>query len=113
MNDERLEDIKVMSTVSFFIMLAGTIMCAGTEIDNIRTGGMSLWWLVLIFGILTVISFVMAVVSSHILKKRQGESYFSAMMYIEAILEMVFPSLLGSHSAKLKKLNVSDANKLY
>ncbi|MDE6434733.1 MAG: hypothetical protein K2L07_10965 [Lachnospiraceae bacterium] len=111
MNDKKLEDFKVMSTVSFVIMLAGTIMTAGGEIDNIRTGEMSLWWLVLIFGILTVISFAITVVSSRILKKRQGESYFSTMMYMKAILEMVFPSLLGSHSAKLKKLNVSDANK--
>ena len=77
MNDEKLEDIKVMSTVSFVIMLAGTIMTAGEEIDNIRTGDISLWWLVLIFGILTVISFSVVVISSHILKKRQGESYFS------------------------------------
>lgn len=111
MNDEKLEDIKVMSTVSFVIMLAGTIMCIGGEIDNIRTREMSLWWLVLIFGILTVISFAIAVISSRILKKRQGESYFSAIMYIEAILEMFFPSLLSSHSAKLKKINVSEKNK--
>ena len=111
MTDEKLEDLKVMSTVSFVIMLAGTIMCAGGEIDTIRTGEVSLWWLVLILGILTVISFAIAAVASHILKKRQGESYFSTMMYIEAILEMFFPSLSGSHSAKLKKFNVSDANK--
>lgn len=110
-SDERLEDIKVMSTVSFVIMLAGTIMCVGEEIDNIRTGGMSLWWLALIFGLLTVISFSIAVVSSCILKKRQGESYFSAMMYMKAIFEMFFPSLFSSHSAKLKNLNVSNANK--
>ena len=112
MNDEKLEDIKVVSTVSFVIMMAGTIMGVGAGIDNIRTGGQgSLWWLVLIFGILTVISFAVVVISSRILKKRQGESYFSTMMYMEAILEMFFPSLLGSHSAKLKKLNVSNANK--
>lgn len=112
MNDERLEDIKVVSTVSFVIMMAGTIMGVGAGIDNIRTGGQgSLWWLVLIFGILTVISFAVVVISSRILKKRQGESYFSTMMYMEAVLEIFFPSLLGSHSAKLKKLNVSDENK--
>lgn len=103
MTDEKLEDLKVMSTVSFVIMLAATMMGVGEEIDNIRTGKVSLWWLVLIFGIFTVISFAIAAVSSHILKKGQGESYFSTMMYIEAILEMFFPSLLGSHSAKLKK----------
>lgn len=111
MNDEKLEDIKVVSTVSFVIMLAGTIMGVGAEADNIRTGKVSLWWLVLIFGILTVISFAVVVISSRILKKRQGQSYFSTMMYIEAILEMFFPSLSGSHSAKLKKLNVSNENK--
>lgn len=111
MNDEKLEDIKVMSTVSFVIMLAGTIMCVGEEIDNIRTGRVSLWWLLLIFGMLTVVSLIIAIVSSRILKKRQSESYFSTIMYIQAILELIFRSLLGSHSAKLKKLNVSDENK--
>ncbi len=111
MNDEKLEDVKVVSTVSFVIMMVGTIMGVGAEIDNIRTGEASLWWLVLIFGIPAVISFAVVVISSRILKKRQGESYFSTMMYMEAILEMFFPSLLGSRSAKLKKLNVSDANK--
>ena len=79
--------------------------------DNIRTGGGPLRWLVLIFGILTVVSFIIAVVSSHILKKRQGKSYFSTKMYIEATLEIFFPSLLGSHSAKQEKLNVSKKNK--
>ncbi len=110
-NDEKLEDIKIMSIVVFVVSLAGTIMGVGMEIDNIRTGGVSLWWLVLIFGILTVVSFIIAVVSSHILKKRQGKSYFSTWMYIEATLEIFFPSLLSSYSAKQEKLNVSEKNK--
>lgn len=33
MSDEKLEDIKVMSTVAFVIMLAGMIMNIGGEID--------------------------------------------------------------------------------
>lgn len=111
MNDEKLEDIKIVSTVFFLIMLIGTIIGVGEEIDSIRTGGVSLWWLVLIFAILTVVSFIIAVVSSHILKKRQGKSYFSTKMYIEAALEMFFPSLYRFLFDKTRRAHVSKKNK--
>lgn len=111
MNDEKLEDLKVMSTVSFVIFSAITIMCIAEEIDNIRTGAMSLWFLIPISGIFTGISLLIAVISSFILKKRQGKSYFSNIMYIEAFLEVFFPSLSDSHSVKLRKNNVSEKNR--
>ena len=112
MNDEKLEDIKIASEVVFAVMLVGVAVSIGAVFDNIRTDDEgSLWWMVLIFAIPAAISFAIAGISSCILKKRQGESYFSNMMYVKAILEMIFPTLLGSCSAKLKKLNVNDANK--
>ena len=111
MNNEKLEDLKVMSTVSFVLSLAITIILIAGEIDSARNGEMSLWFLVLISGIATGISLVIAIVSSSILKKRQGKAYFSNKMYIEGFLEVFFPSLLGSYSAKLRKLNVSEKNK--
>ncbi len=111
MNDEKIEDVKTASILFCVLMLVGTIVTAGGQIDEIRTDEEVCWWLVLIFAILAVVSFIIAVVSSHILKKRQGKSYFSTKMYMEAILEMFFPALLGSHSAKQEKLNVSKKNK--
>ena len=110
-NDEKLEDIKIGSIVFCAVMLVGTIVLVGGEIDGIRTGEGACWWLVLIFAIPAVVSFIIVVISSHILKKRQGKSYFSTKMYIEAILEMFFPSLLGSYPAKQAKFNVSKKNK--
>lgn len=112
MTDEKLEDLKVMSSVSFVIWLACTIIVAGGEIDSARNGTVSLWILILIGVILTAVSLLIAVISSCILKKRQGEAYFSTAMYIKGFLEMFFPSLSkDSHPAKMRKRNISEKNK--
>ncbi len=113
MTDEKLEDLKVMSSISFVIWLACTIIVAGGEIDSVRNGTVSLWILILIGAILTAVSLLIAVISSRILKKRQGEAYFSTAMYIKGFLEMFFPSLTkDSHPAKMRKRNISEKTKL-
>ncbi|MBO5057714.1 MAG: hypothetical protein J5988_05560 [Eubacterium sp.] len=111
MKNEKLEDIKVMSTVSFVILFAMTIVVIAGELDSIRTGDVSFWFLILIFAICTAGSLLTAIVSSHILKKRQGKSYFSNIMYIEAFLEVFFPALSCSHSARMKKRSISEKDK--
>lgn len=110
MNNEKLEDLKVMSTVSFVLCLIMTIMCIMNDIDSVRNGTRPILFLSLIFGIATVVSLIIAIVTSSILKKREGKAYFSNKMYIEGFLEVFFPSLLGSYSAKLRKINVSEKN---
>lgn len=111
MNDEKLEDFKVMSATAAIIFGCGTAIGIGAEIDAYKNGGVSILPLLLIFSILTVISLIMALVSGHILKKRQGEEYFSAKDYITGFISMWFPNLTASHSAELRQLNVSDDNK--
>lgn len=111
MNNEKLEDLKVMSTVSFVICLIMTIMFLAGDLDSIKNGEASLWFLTLIGGIATGVSLIIAIVTSSTLKKRQGEAYFSTKMYIEGFFELFFPSLLESYSAELRKLNVSEKNK--
>ena len=62
MTDEKLEDLKVMSSVSFVIWLACTIIVAGGEIDSARNDTVSLWILILIGVILTVVCLVISVI---------------------------------------------------
>ena len=111
MNNEKLEDRKVVSTVSFVLCLIFTIMFIFGDIDSVKDGGKPVIFLSLISGIATVISFVIAVVTSFTLKKRQGKEYFSTKMYIESFIEVMFPSLMASYSSKLRKLNISEKNK--
>lgn len=111
MNDEKLEDLKISSTVLFIISLTATIMVVAGQIDAIKSGRASLIWLIVIGLIFTIGSLAVAIVSSYILKKRQRDNYWSSGMYFQALLEFFFPSMASSNSVKLKKLNVSDKNK--
>ncbi|MDE6434736.1 MAG: hypothetical protein K2L07_10980 [Lachnospiraceae bacterium] len=111
MRNEKLEDIKISSTVLFIISLIGTIMFVAAEIDAIKYGKASFIWLIIIALIFTIGSLVVAIVSSHILKKRQKDTYWSVSKYFQALFELLFPSMVSSNSVKLKKINVSNKNK--
>lgn len=110
MKNDKLEDIKVVSTVAFVLSLTFTIILFASELDSIRTGAASLWFLDIICGICSLISLTVSIISSRILKKRQGKDYFSTLMYIEAFIELFCPSLLPSYRNSLKNLKVSKDN---
>ena len=111
MSDDKLEDIKIESSTIFVIFFIGTIMIAFGEIDSIQTGEPSLLFLLIIFGILTIGSLSAAIISSHVLKKRQGKQYWSTANYIQTVLEFTFPAMFRSKSIQLRKQNVSEKNK--
>ena len=70
-----------------------------------------MWFFIILFGFAAIVCLIIAIVTSSILKKRQGESYFSTKMYLEGFLELFFPTFLGSRTAQIRKKNVSDKNK--
>ncbi len=111
MNNEKLEDVKIMSSVMFVIFLIITIIFVAGEIDVLKNGGASVWFFILLFGLAAMVCLIVAIVTSSVLKKRQGELYFSNKMYLEGFLELFFPTLLGSRTAQIRKRNVSDKNK--
>lgn len=111
MKDSKLQNIKIMSSVVCVLALFGTLIMIGGEIDSINANSASGMILIIIFGIITIISFMTAVISSNVLRKRQGSDYWSVFTYIQALFETFFPCLTSSHSVKMKMKNVSEKNK--
>ena len=62
MNDEKLEDLKISSTVIFIISLIGTIMFVAGEIDAIKYGKASMIWLIIIALIFTIGSLIVLII---------------------------------------------------
>ena len=107
MNNEKLEDRKVVSTVSFVLCLILTIMFISGDIDSVKDGGKPVVLLSLISGIATIISFVIAVVTSSTLKKRQGkenECRLLCKLHIKLVKSRKIPRKLCKMTKKMEKI---------
>ena len=110
-SSDKLEDVKIVSTAFAAILSGITIICAAVDIDGVVNGTYRMWGLTLGSAIITAICYIVAFVSSSILKERQREEYWTIKMYFEAFIEVFYPSLCADYSLQLKKNNVSERDK--